>query len=121
MSDQQTTVELVRKLESAVNSHNVNAFAALCTDDIVWETTTPPDGDRYEGIVAVRAAGEAFFKESPNATFETEELTASGDSAVLRWRYTWENADGTSGHVRGVDLLRTRDGKISEMLSYVKG
>ena len=76
MTDSQTasTLDVVHKLEAAVNNHDVNAFVALCTDDIIWETTTPPDGDRYEGIVAVRAAGEAFFKESPNATFETEEL-----------------------------------------------
>ena len=31
------------------------------------------------------------------------------------------NADGSAGHVRGVDVLRVRDGKVVEKLSYVKG
>jgi hypothetical protein len=35
---------------------------------------------------------------------------------VQRWRYSWG-----SGHVRGVDLLSFRDGKVAEKLSYVKG
>ena len=35
--------------------------------------------------------------------------------------YRWRNADGSAGHVRGVDVLRVRDGKVVEKLSYVKG
>ena len=45
----------------------------------------------------------------------------AGDRAVLRWRYGWAGDDGTPGHVRGVDVLRLRDGKVAEKLSYVKG
>ena len=45
----------------------------------------------------------------------------SGDRALVRWRYDWAGAGGEPGHVRGVDVLRFRDGKISEKLSYVKG
>ena len=123
MADSQTTttLDVIHRLEAAVNNHDADAFLAVCTDDIVWETTTPPDGDRYEGSIAVRAAGEAFFKSSQDARFETEDIMAMGNSAAMRWRYTWKNADGSNGHVRGVDLIRTRDGKIAEMLSYVKG
>jgi hypothetical protein len=40
---------------------------------------------------------------------------------VLRWRFTWSEPDGSPGHVRGVDVLRMRDGKVAEKLSYVKG
>ena len=57
-----------------------------------------------------------FVAGSPNARFETEELFVAGDRAVLRWRYSWGN-----GHVRGVDLLRVRDGRVAESLAYVKG
>ena len=40
----------------------------------------------------------------------------TGDRAVVRWVFDW----GT-GHVRGVDVMRVRDGKVAEKLSYVKG
>ena len=46
----------------------------------------------------------------------------SDDRAVVRWTYRWA-ADRPSdpGHVRGVDIIRVRDGKVAEKLSYVKG
>jgi uncharacterized protein (TIGR02246 family) len=114
-------VELVRKADEAVNAHDVEAFLALMTDDIIWETTTPPDGARIEGKAAVREAGEGFFTSSPNARFETEEVVALGDRAFVRWTYRWIDDTGKAGHVRGVDVCRVRDAKIAEILSYVKG
>jgi ketosteroid isomerase-like protein len=95
---------------------------ALITDDCVFENTyPPPDGERFEGREAVRLAWEAFFRSSPHATFDGEELFACGDRVVVRWRYRWVQANGEAGHVRGVDLMRVRDGKVSEKLAYVKG
>ncbi len=59
---------------------------------------------------------ERLFGASPNAAFEIEDIFASGDRGIIRWRYDWG-----SGHVRGVDVFRIRDGKVAEKLSYVKG
>jgi hypothetical protein len=56
---------------------------------------------------------------TPGMTFTEEESFVSGDRAVVRWRYAWAGSD--SGHVRGVDVLRFRDGLVCEKLSYVKG
>jgi hypothetical protein len=39
----------------------------------------------------------------------------------MRWVYTWVDARGVEGHIRGVDLYRVRGGLIAEKLSYVKG
>jgi ketosteroid isomerase-like protein len=115
------TLDIVHQMEAAVNQHDVDAMMRLCTDDVVWESTTPPDGDRFEGPIAVRAALEALFRESNEARFETEELSVFGESAALLWRYTWKSSGGADGHVRGLDLIRARDGRIAEMLAYVKG
>jgi len=72
---------------------------------------------RHAGAAAVRAATEEFLRANPGAAFELEELAGLGDEqAVARWRYSW-----TDAHVRGVDLFRTRAGKVAEVLSYVKG
>lgn len=114
-------VELVRKADAAVNAKDADAFLALMTDDVVWQNTSPPDGERFEGKAAVRAAGEGFFASSPNARFETEEVVPLGDRAFVRWTYHWVDGAGKEGHVRGVDLYRVSGGKIAEILSYVKG
>jgi uncharacterized protein (TIGR03086 family) len=107
---------------AAFGSGDVDAIMALMTDDCVFESTGPaPDGGRYEGAAAVRAGWEQLFAGTPDAAFSEEESFVSGDRAVVRWTFTWTNPDGSPGHVRGVDVMRLRDGKIAEKFSYVKG
>jgi ketosteroid isomerase-like protein len=62
-----------------------------------------------------------LFGNTPGAAFSEEESFVCGDRGVLRWRFDWTNEDGSAGHVRGADVLRFRDGKVCEKLSYVKG
>ena len=111
------TIAAVERFNAAFDRHDVDAVMAAMTDDCVFENTSPsPDGERYEGQAAVRAFWDAFFRSSPGARFETEDLFAAGDRCLVRWRYDWGD-----GHVRGVDVFRVRDGKVAEKLSYVKG
>jgi predicted SnoaL-like aldol condensation-catalyzing enzyme len=63
---------------------------------------------------------EEFFRRSPQARFETEEIFAVADRCVVRWVYHWVGEE-KPGHVRGVDLFRVRDGRVAEKLFYVKG
>jgi ketosteroid isomerase-like protein len=107
MPDQQTqaTLEVIARFNDAL--------------DCVFENTFPaPDGERFEGTVAVRAFWERFFATNPRAVFAAEEVFAAGDRGVVRWVYRWDDRDG---HVRGADVMRVRDGRVSEKLSYVKG
>ena len=112
---------VVEQFNEAFNRHDVDAIMALMTEDCVFENTRPaPDGTRIAGQAAVRAFWTEFFQRSPKAHFDTEELIDSGDRCVVRWIYRWVR-DGVSGHVRGVDVFRIRDGRVAEKFSYVKG
>jgi uncharacterized protein (TIGR03086 family) len=112
----------VAALGDAFGRGDVDAIMAQMTDDCVFESTSPaPDGARFEGADAVREQWQKLFDETPDALFETEESAVLGDRAVVRWRFSWREADGGRGHVRGVDVIQLRDGKIAEKLSYVKG
>ena len=62
-----------------------------------------------------------FFQSSARSVIEPEEIFAVGDRCVMRWTYRWTDANGQSGHIRGVDVYTVRDGLIAEKLSYVKG
>ncbi|HEV7371093.1 MAG TPA: nuclear transport factor 2 family protein [Arenibaculum sp.] len=55
----------------------------------------------------------------PGTRFEPEDVTVMGDRAIIRWRYFW--GEGEDGCVRGVNLMRVRDGLIVEAMGYVKG
>ncbi len=123
-NDAQTaaTIEAINRFSDALNRHDVQAVMALMTENCVFENTyPPPDGERFEGQAAVRQFWETFFDASPEAVFHAEEMIAHADRSVLRWRYEWSNPDGSHGHVRGVDVLRVRNGKVAEKLAYVKG
>ena len=117
-----STIETVNRFNEAFNRHDVDGVMAAMTADCLFDNTfPPPDGKRHEGQAAVRAFWETFFRSSPTAVFENEEIFAFGDRCVVRWLYRWTGEDGEPGHVRGVDVFRVRDGKVAEKLSYVKG
>ena len=52
---------------------------AAMTDDCVFESTSPPIGDRIVGHDAVRAFWARFFAASPSSRFDAEE-----DAIVFR-------------------------------------
>jgi ketosteroid isomerase-like protein len=123
MSDAETaeTIAAVDRFNEAFNAHDVDAVMACMTADAVFESTSPPAGDRHEGAVAVRKAWEAFFAASPSAHFDAEEVIATADRCIVRWVYSWTDDDGTDGSIHGVDVIKVRDGKVAEKLAYVKG
>jgi ketosteroid isomerase-like protein len=109
------TIEAVRRLDAAFDRGDIDAFMAVMTDDCVWESFTPaPDGQRFEGQVAVRQAMVEFLGSSP--VFDGEEMFACGDRATVRWSCRFDGR-----HLRGADVVRVRGGKVAEILSYVKG
>jgi uncharacterized protein (TIGR03086 family) len=106
----------VHRFNTAFAAKDIDAIMAAMTPDCVFEDTTPPDGHRHVGSTAVRAAWGSLFTDSPNALFTVEELVATGNRVVQRWRYDWGH-----GHIRGVDIFAVRDGQVAEKLAYVKG
>jgi ketosteroid isomerase-like protein len=111
----------IERYRDAVNRHDIEAVVAAFTDDGLIDCTPPPNGERYEGSAAISALFRQLFDSADERTFDTEELIIVGDRAVVRWRHHWVDRSGRPGHVRGVDVLRVRDGKVAEKLSYVKG
>ena len=114
MSDE--TRDVIQRFHDALNRHDIDALAPLVHDECVFETTDPPDGTRHVGRDSVLRACQEFFDQSPGARFEMEEIVIADDRALVRWRYEWPD-----GHVRGVDVIRVRDGKVIETFAYVKG
>jgi uncharacterized protein (TIGR03086 family) len=110
-------IAVVGRFNAAFARRDVEAVMAHMTDDCVFDTTAPaPDGRRYEGRDEVAAAWRELFAASPTTRFDAEEVVGADDCVVVRWTYSWGD-----GHVRGIDVLRVRDGLVDEKLSYVKG
>jgi len=108
--------ETVRKFDAAFNRHDLAALAELITDDCVFEDTHPPDGRRVTGRAAVLKAWGEVMAAATAVQFDVEEMVTAGDRVFVLWRYSWAD-----GHVRGVDVMRVRDGRVAESFAYVKG
>ena len=122
LSRLESGMRIVLTFNDAFNQHDVAGMMQCMTDDCVFENTDPaPDGTIYSGKEAVTQFWQDFFRESPQAHIDIEEIFGSGARCVMRWRYSWVDEAGKSGHVRGVDIFQIKNNTISEKLSYVKG
>ena len=120
--DADEVVRVIEAFSDATNRQDVEGMLELVSDDMVFEGTTPPDGLRIAGDkAALRVLWEGIFSDSPRALVETEELIIAGDRCTARLRYIFDRDHPEDGHIRAVDIIRVRDGKIIEKLSYVKG
>ena len=111
------TAELMDRFNQIFLRHDTTTLASLIAEDCVIEKINPaPNGDRCVG----RDACVALWTEIATASgtrFELEETCAMGDRAIILWRF-WSD-DATS--IRGVNLMRVRNGLIVEAMGYVKG
>ena len=118
----ESAMRVVLAFNDAFNRHDVEGMMKLCSDDTIFENTDPaPDGTRYEGKESVAQFWREFFRSSPSAHIEIEEIFGGGQRCVMRWRYTWVDEAGAQGHVRGVDIFTVKNDLVTEKLSYVKG
>jgi len=112
MSDKRTT-QVLQRFNQAFLSHDPTLLEELIAEECVVEA---PNGERFTGhdacleFWAKMAAGETKY--------EPEDLWVSGGRGVIRWRSRTGRSDEDT--VRGVYLMRLRDGRIVEGLGYVK-
>ncbi len=117
MAKIESAIRLVLQFNEAFNRHDVTGMMKLMSDDCLFENTAPaPDGTIYSGKDAVTQFWQDFFRESPQAHIDIEEIFGMGNRCIMRWKYSWGE-----GHVRGVDIFKVEEGLITEKLSYVKG
>lgn len=105
----------------AFNRHDRPAMLALLSEDCLLEHFAPaPNGARVKGKEAIAQFWDHFFTALPQAHCEIEDLLSLGWWGVARWTLRWISPEGQK-HIRGVSLVRLKEGQIIEHLSYVKG
>jgi len=122
LSAQTVTVETLRQLVAAFNSHDLDRVMSFFADDCVLELPRGRDpwGTRYVGKAEVRKGLATRFEGLPDVHYSNDEHWVFGDHAVSQWTLTGTTKDGTKIRVRGCDLLEFRNGKIIRKDSYWK-
>lgn len=116
---EERTTAVIRRFNDAFQLHDPSLLDDLIAADCVLENSTPaPDGSRHVGRDACLALWKGIVA-TPGTRFDLEDVEVAGTLAVIRWRFRWGDDDASS--VRGVNLMRVRDGLIAEGRGYVKG
>ena len=112
------TLQIMQRFNQAFVQHDASLLTDLVAEDCVMESVEPaPDGTRYVG----RSACLEFWQRlasSRDGEFAAEDFVAVNEHATIRWRYRF--GPGLSQSVRGVNVMRVRDGLIVEAFGYVK-
>ena len=112
------TLQILQRFNQAFVQHDASLLEDLIAEDCVMESVEPaPNGTRVVG----RADNLKFWTNLANnrdGAFEVEDVVVFGERANVRWRYRF--GPGLSQSVRGVTLMRLRDGLIVEALAYAK-
>ena len=114
MSDQRTK-QVLQRFNQAFISHDPTLLEELLAEDCLLESAR---SERYFGRDACLEYWSKMAADE-QVKFEPEDIWVAGDRGVIRWLTRWGSAETES--VRGVNLMRLRDGLIAECLGYVKG
>jgi ketosteroid isomerase-like protein len=118
-ASQQTTAEVIRRYNDVFQRHDPSVLRELIAEDCIIENSNPaPNGSRHVGRDACVELWQRIAT-TPGIWFDIEDVEVIGERATIRWRLRWGGDESKS--VRGVNLMRVREGKIVEALGYVKG
>jgi ketosteroid isomerase-like protein len=110
---------LVERLRDAANSHDAAAMAALFAEDYRSDQPLHP-GRTFAGRAQVLANWTSVFEGVPEFVAELVAATVDGDTEWGEWSWRGRHPDGTSFAMRGVTVMRIRDGLIAEARLYME-
>ncbi len=116
----ESSIRIVLAYREAFNRQDISGILQLLSDDCVFDRSDL-DKTIYSGKEAISKFWQIFFRESPSAHLEIEEIFGLGNRCVMRWTFNQIDAAEKTESVRGVDLFKVKNELICEKLSYGKG
>ena len=110
---------LLRRLHTAINDHDLEAFVACFAQD--YDSSQPAHPDRaFRGRDQVRANWSAVFGGVPDFHAELVRVDAVDDAVWSEWRWSGTQADGGRLDIAGVMVLGARDDQIAWARLYME-
>jgi steroid delta-isomerase-like uncharacterized protein len=120
----QNNLLTTRKLCDAWNAHDAGRYAAMLDQSHVWESDTLPAPAR--GRQAAQEAMQMYVHAFPDLRFDIEQMLASGDHVVTRWRSTGHHRAELMGisptnrraEIHGCTVSEFKHGKVAHAWVY---
>jgi limonene-1,2-epoxide hydrolase len=103
--------DVIDRLVTAMNAHDLDAAAALLAENYRSEQPAHPSR-AFVGSEQMRANWEAMFAGIPDFHAEVSRSVQDGDTIWSEWHWTGTRTDGHAFEVRGVTLFEIIDDHI---------
>src|SRR4029079_1539301 len=115
--------ELIDRVNTVWNGHDVDGILAMMTDDVVFEASFGKDiwGTRVTRPPAVSDLLQGMCTRIPDICWDEIRHYVHTDVAVVEWITSGTPHGGSRYEVYGCDVLALRDGRISAKRSFRKG
>jgi uncharacterized protein len=110
----ETSKEVLRRANAAIDKGDNEAFLSFCTDDLEW---TVIGEMKLSGKDAVRRWMKAAYAKPPKYT--VVDLVAEVDLVIALGDIWVEDAAGQATRHSYCDVWRLRDGKLAELRAFV--
>jgi len=122
MTSHEATVETLKAVLEAFNSHDLDRIMSFFSEDCILEMPRGPDpwGSRYVGAAAVKDGLRSRLEGIPDVHYGQDAHFVSGNTGVSQWTLRGTSIKGEHIDVRGCDFFTFRDGKIVKKDSYCK-
>lgn len=111
--------DLVRRLQAAMNDHDIDAFVGCFAED--YDSSQPAHPDRaFRGREQVRANWSAVFGGVPDFHADLVRVDAVRDAVWSEWRWQGTQTTGERLDMAGVIVLGLRDDRVAWARLYVE-
>lgn len=114
-----TPVELVERMRSAIDAHDLEALVGCFATDYSNETPAHP-GRGFRGRHQVRRNWQQIFAGVPDVSARLVRLAADGATAWSEWELSGTRRDGSAFCMRGVAIYGVRNGQASWCRFYLE-
>jgi ketosteroid isomerase-like protein len=106
--------EVAESYWRAEESRNVEAVLSHFHNDAVFHPVTGP----LEGVDEIRTFYDGMGDTFPGLEVSIVHEVSSGDEAALEWEAVLIDRRGVRYPIRGVNIVRVRDGKFAHVRAY---
>ncbi|WP_329246458.1 nuclear transport factor 2 family protein [Actinoallomurus sp. NBC_01490] len=118
MNEKSVSTDVLRRMEKAMNSHDLDALAECFTED--FRSVIPLHPARsFTGRAGMRRNWAGLFAHVPDLAATVRQSVTDRDQVWSEWEIAGTTVDGERYLSRGVAILRLRDEQIASVRFYL--